>query len=111
MNSATGTFPKAATNNISIKRTVKVTTYICSTMLVTTYTDKNTDKNRTCAVKQTSHISTHYFSSLQKHLLLLFIKQLRIPKYTKKYAHTSFFENVTVFVNLSKWCLKYFCRS
>jgi len=46
VNSVTGTFHKTATNNISVERTVKVTTYICSTMLVTTYTDKNTDKNR-----------------------------------------------------------------
>jgi len=83
--SVSGTFPKTAMNNRSVERTVKVTTCICSTMLVVTYTDKNNDYKK-CAVKQTSHISTHYFSSIQKHLLL-FIKQLGIPKYTK-HRHT-----------------------
>jgi hypothetical protein len=39
--SVRGTFPKTAMNNRSVERTVKVTTYICSTMLVVTYTDKN----------------------------------------------------------------------
>jgi hypothetical protein len=43
-----GTFRKTAMNNRSIERTVKVTTCICSTMLVVTFTDKNSDhKNRT----------------------------------------------------------------
>jgi len=49
--SVTDTFPQTATNNRSVQRTVKVTTYICSTMLVVTYTDKNTDYKNTTSVQ------------------------------------------------------------
>ena len=68
MNSVTGTFPKTAMNNISVERTVKVTTYICSTMLVTTYTDKNTDKNRTSVQWRRLHTFLHITSPLYRNI-------------------------------------------
>ena len=67
--SVRGTFPKTVMNNRSVERTVKVTTCTCSTMLVITYTDKNTNyKNRTSVQWSRLHTFLHVTTPLYRNI-------------------------------------------